>query len=144
MSNPFSNKAGKGKKSNPFSAAKKENPWVKAVTNGREPDPRHRTTPKERAAAVKAAEKAKGNGARQPKSVANPWVREAFDISAQLAELDAKIAEYEKQYVQQLKIQKKAKTVEEINAAFQRGDNLMAAVINLCAQRRRLAGGIAT
>jgi TolA-binding protein len=141
VSNPFSNKAGKEGKPNPFSAGKKANPFSSSASNDTQATARHRSTTKERAAAVRAAEKAKGNGAREPKSVNNPWVREAFDLRQQLAEIDGKIKDFSNQYKQQLKVQKKAKTAEEIQSAFDRGDRLMSTVIGLCAQRRRLAGG---
>lgn len=140
MPNPFSMKAGKDseKKPSPFS--------LKAGVNGSKPAPkkddtRNRSTPKERAAAVRKAEKSKGNGQRRIANPSNPWVKTAYDVSGKVAELTEQIANYQKQYDQQLKVQKKAKTSEEITHAFNRGDTLMAAIINLSAQRRRLIGG---
>ena len=73
----------------------------------------------------------------------NPWVSQAYDISVQLEELEVKIADYSKQYEQHLKVQKKAKTIEEIKSAFDRGDRLMNAVVSLSRQRRQLIGGAA-
>lgn len=155
MPNPFSSKAGKNgePKKNPFSVKvapqePKRSPFaVKAgLTNGAAPkqsNPRNRTTAKERAAAVRAAEKAKG-GRRSIANPSNPWVRTAYDVSAQLKELDEQIQNYQKQYDQQLKLQKKAKEPDEIESAFNRGDTLMSAIIGLSARRRRLAGGAVT
>lgn len=151
MPNPFSSKAGKGKKTNPFSAVVKKpdepkrSPFsVKAGVNGstaaKQEDPRNRMTGKDRSKALRAAEKAKG-GDKRIANPSNPWVHTAYDVTGKVTELSGQIENYQKQYTQQLKIQKKAKTPEEITSAFNRGDALMTAIIGLCAQRRRLIGG---
>lgn len=139
MPNPFSMKAGKDseKKPSPFSLKA----GLKANGDApKAPAPRNRSTPKERAAAVRKAEKSKG-GNRTPANPSNPWVKTAYDISTQVKELEGQIKDYQKQYDQQLKLQKKAKTSEEIETAFDRGDRLMATIIGLSARRRRLIGG---
>jgi len=137
--NPFSDKAGKGRKPSPFA--------VKAGLNGGEPAPkkdvaRNRSTPKERAAAVRRADKAaQRERERRLANPNNPWVKTAYDVSSQVAKITAQLDDYSKQYTQQVKIQSRAKTVEDVNDAFDKGDRLMSTIINLSQQRRRLIGG---
>lgn len=137
MNNPFSDKAGVKKKSNPFTAGKpKTNPFS---PNGEptQDEIRNRMTGKDRAKALRAADKA-NKGPQVIQNPKNPWVAQAHDIAAKVADIDAHLVTAQKDYSKSLKAANRAKTLEDINAAFDISDRMMNVVLGYCAQRKRL------
>ena len=136
VANPFSRKAGLKPRAgkNPFS--------VRAGVNGNKPDnERNRSTPKSRAATLRKVESAKARPVAI-KNPGNPWVSRAYDVSQQVEDIKLKLTEADGAYVLTLEQARKAKTVEDITAAYNRSDRAMAAVLTLSQQLRALTGGI--